>query len=160
MDANDTLRQIIREEFHKAIKEQTLNWWHKPAEAETDAHLRPAEVHEKKEPGKPRPAIGKGKSGKYTSAGTIPNVVGRKMKSSQVREREKEGAKMLNTFRRGGAEGAKFRDTINNQLKSKGLPTTRKHQYSQIWALASAVALKGKGQSKGGTKSKKSTEEK
>lgn len=97
---------------------------------------------------KPRPGIGKRISKKkggarFTSAGTIPTIRGRKLNTQKVSNREEIGKKMLNAFRRGSGVGSELRDKINTQLDSKGLPTDRKHQYSQIWANASDMAAKG-----------------
>lgn len=149
MDTKSTLRQIIREELKAVLREQSRNWWLKPAEAEVDAHLEPSNVHEAKEPKpkKPRPSIGKKKSKKggarFTSAGTIPPEKGRKLTDTKTKNREEIGKKMLNVFRRGGAQGKKFRNQIQGQLDSKGLPGDRQHQYSQIWANASGMAANG-----------------
>lgn len=145
MDAREKLRQIIREELRAVVKEQAKTWWHKPAEAELDGHLEPHHVHEAKEK-KPRPGVGKKKASsgaRFTSAGTIPPVKGGKLGAGQVKNREEIGKKMLNTFRRGGEVGKNFRAQISSQLDRKGLPGGRKHQYSQIWANASAMAANG-----------------
>ncbi len=147
MDAKSKLRQIIREELRHVLKEQARNWWQKPAEAEVDAHLEPSNVHEAKEPRPPRPGVGKKKSKKggarFTSAGTIPPKKGRVLSDTQIKTREEIGKKMLNTFRRGGPEGKKFRDSLNKSLEADKLPTDRKHQMSKIWARASGMAATG-----------------
>lgn len=147
MDAKNTLRQIIREELRAVLKEQARNWWQKPAEAEVDAHLEPSNIHEAKKPKAPRPSVGKTKSKKggarFTSAGTIIPIKGGELSKTQVKNREEIGKKMLNVHRRGGIEGKNFRNKIIGQLDAKGLPLSKKHQYSQIWANASAMSAKG-----------------
>ena len=142
MNAKDTIRQMIREELQSILSEQARNWWQKPAEAEIDAHIFPADVHEATEK-KKRPGVGKKNTGTYSSAGTIPPTQGRKLTPAQISNREKIGKKMLNTFRRGGEVGNKMRKRIINQLQDKDLPTDRKHQLSQIWANASGMAANG-----------------
>lgn len=118
MDAKEKLRQIIKEEIQSVLAEQ--------------------ETSKKR-----RAGIGKGKGGRFTSAGTIPNIQNRKLTPAKIKNREEIGKKMLNTFRRGGAAGKDLRDKIQGQLDNKGLPTSRKHQYSQIWANASSMAANG-----------------
>jgi hypothetical protein len=125
MNTERTLRQLIREELQNVLNEQTGK--------EPRARA-------------PRPSVGKkkGRGGaRFTSAGTIPPTSGTKMQSGQVRNREEIGKKMLNLHRRGGEVGKKFRAKINGQLEKKGLPTSKKHQYSQIWANASGMAVNG-----------------
>ena len=138
----NTIREIVRKE----LEEQAKNWWMKPAEAEIDGHVYPSEVHEEEviDERERRPSVGKKntkRGARFTSAGTIPKTQGRKLNPQQISNREAIGKKMLNTFRRGTGGG--FRDQINTQLDDKGLPTDRKHQYSQIWANASAMAARG-----------------
>lgn len=125
----DSLRRIIREELKAVLKERVQN-----------------NVYEAKER-QPRPGVGKAKSKKggarFTSAGTIPPEKGRTLSRTQIQNREEIGKKMLNMFRRGGVEAKNFRNKIQGQLDSKGLPSDKKHQYSQIWATASGMAAKG-----------------
>lgn len=141
MDSKDKLRQMIHEELEKFLEEQARDWWKKPAEAESaEGFLKPSDVHEES---KKRPSVGKSSKGKYVSAGTIGGKGGKKLKDAQTQNREAIGAKMLNTFRRGGEAGKQFREKINKQLKNKDKPTDRLHQYSQIWANASMIAANG-----------------
>jgi len=46
----EEFKNMIREIIRQELKEQAKNWWHKPAEAEVDAHTFPADVHEKSVP--------------------------------------------------------------------------------------------------------------
>lgn len=139
----DTLRQIIREELSQVLKEQALNWWHKPAEAELDAHIYPHQVHEEKEKRK-RARIGKSdRTGTWTSAGTVPYEQGREMSDEQIKNRKEIGKKMLNVLRRGGKVGNEFRKKLIAQLVKRKKPTNRQYQYSMVWANASSVALNG-----------------
>jgi hypothetical protein len=142
----EEFKNIIREVVRKELGEQAKNWWKKPAEAEVDGHKYPSQVHEEDviQERERRPSVGKKntkRGARFTSAGTIPQIQGRKLDQQKVSNREAIGKKMLNTFRRGTGSG--FRDQINTQLDDKGLPTDRKHQYSQIWANASAMAARG-----------------
>ena len=150
------IRQIIKEELENILKEQMH--WHRPAEEEHSAYLNPSAVHEAGEK-KKRPGIGKKKNKTggegFTSAGTIPPTQGRKLTDTQINNRKEIGKKMLNTLRRGGEAGRKFRERITGQLDNKGLPTDRMHQYSQIWANASAMAANGATASDFSKKSKK-----
>lgn len=146
MDSKDRLREIIREELKAVLEEQARNWWQKPAEAEVDGHLEPSNVHEAKKR-KPRAGVGKKKSGEgYTSAGTVAPERGRKMTRQQIKNRKEIGQKMLNAYRRGGEQGKNLRKSLVSALKSnkpEPYPTDKLHQYSKIWARASAIALKG-----------------
>lgn len=76
MKAED-IRNIIREEIQKVVQEQAELWWHKPAEAEKDAHLKPSAVHEKSVP---QPYNRKG---------------AKKMTKSQIEKRRKIGKSMM-----------------------------------------------------------------
>jgi hypothetical protein len=124
MNPKEQLRHIIREELTEIL-----------AEAKTRA---------------PRKGIGKNKKGKYTSAGTVPYIQGRKLSAQQVQNRKAIGQKMLNALRRGGPSSAAFKARLVSQLKDRGLAADSskdaskdKLVYSMIWANASDIAAKG-----------------
>ena len=73
----EELRQMIREELKAALQEQSKNWWHKPAEAESKPHIQPDQMHEKSVP---QPYDRKG---------------ARKMSKSQIELRKKIGDSMM-----------------------------------------------------------------
>jgi hypothetical protein len=141
MDTKEQLRHIIRKELMSVLEEQSKNWWHTPADT-NGPHLDPHQVHEQGEK-KKRPRVGKKKSGRFTSAGSVPNKIGRKLTPSQISNREQIGKKMLNALRRGGPAASNFRDKLNAQLDARDKPTDRMHQYSMIWANASSIAARG-----------------
>lgn len=150
MKAKDMIRQLIREELQSVLQEQSKNWWHAPAAAEEDAHLKPSEVHEQGNTGeKPRvrkgQRVAKGRGARYVSAGTIPKEYNppRGLDQTKVNNRKEIGDKMLNAHARKSPSAAKFRQRIKDNLKRKGKPTDLMHQYSQIWAWASGMAANG-----------------
>lgn len=91
-----------------------------------------------------RAGVGKGKDGKYTSAGTVPQEKGRKMSASQITDRKEIGKKLLNLWRRGGKKGDQFRQSVKRYAEKNDISITgdRKKVYSIIWAIASGKALK------------------
>jgi hypothetical protein len=94
--------------------------------------------------------------GTFTSAGTIPYKIvnGKKvpdpykkgsMAGPQVQAREKIGTKMINAVNRSNkdAKAARYRESLEARLASKGLPADKPHLYSRIWADATAIAKDG-----------------
>jgi hypothetical protein len=79
----------------------------------------------------------------YFSAGTIPNVHGRKLSAGAASAREALGKKLLATHRRGDACGRAMRDDIKTQLMASGQDTKEPQVMSKLWAIASDAIAKG-----------------
>ena len=128
------LRQIIKEELEKVLKEQSYQWWLKPAEAEMDAHLKPSEVHED---------ICEGDS--CLDEKSVPEPYNRKspprrpMTKSQIAKRKRIGKSMEN----------------NEKIKSQFMKDYGDDWKSYLWAAATSATFREKGSSKADDKRKK-----
>lgn len=85
---------------------------------------------------------------KYTSAGTVPRIIGRKMTPAQIAKREDLGEKIFSVLR--GSSGGKKEQ---NKLKNAFIRWAASHDRdandeqvmnSFVWAMASDWAIKGK----------------
>jgi hypothetical protein len=116
------LRQLIREELRTMLTEQASQWWLKPAEAEVDAHLLPAEVHE-------GVCEGDGCLDEKSVPQPYNRKTSRKMSKSQVDLRKKIGKAMISNEK----TVSKFRKNYKDEWKD------------YIWAAASSAAFRKSG---------------
>jgi hypothetical protein len=126
------LKQIIKEELEKVLKEQAYQWWLKPAEAEVDAHLKPSEVHEEI-------CEGEGCLDEKSVPQPYNRKTARKMSKSQVDLRKKIGQAMM----RDEKKVSKFRKKYGDEWKD------------YLWAAASSAAFRQAGSTKADDKKKK-----
>ena len=175
MDAKTIIRQLIREELKKALQE-AIQRSAEPliSEAKFTKGQKPANAGKRGE-GK---AKGTGKSGKYTSAGTLPSSIvagkngkpdksGRsaKKRSVDAGTRDAIGKKLLNAYARGNVRGtgnkkgekaagsASFRKNVKNKAQKEFGNTSRKSINSVIWAIASVKAAHSGKKKDGGSSS-------
>lgn len=126
------LRQLIREELRTMLSEQASQWWLKPAEAEVDAHLRPAEVHE-------GVCEGEGCLDEKSVPQPYNRKSSRKMTKGQVELRKKIGKNMMSSEK----TTSKFRKKYGDEWKD------------YLWAAASSAAFRQSGSTKADDKKKK-----
>ena len=125
------LRQLIREELQSILSEQAKNWWHTPAEAEEDAHLKPIDVHEEL-------CEGEGCLDEKSVPQPYNRKSSRKMSKSQVDLRKKIGKSMMSNEK----TTSKFRKNYGDEWKD------------YIWAAASSAAFRQSGSAKSYDKKK------
>lgn len=130
-DFKNIVREIVREEIQTVLNEQASQWWLKPAEAEIDAHLKPAEVHE-------GICEGEGCLDEKSVPQPYDRKGARKMTRSQVELRKKIGKAMM----RDEKKVSKFRKKYGDEWKD------------YLWAAASSAAFRQSG-TKGDDKRKK-----
>lgn len=163
MDAKNIIRQLIREELKKAL--------HEAISRSTETQLDEAKFAAGQKPfnagkrGEGR-AKGTNKSGKYTSAGSLPSSKKPWKRTVDAGTRDTIGKKLLNAYARGNVRGtgkakgkkakgsSSLRANVQKKAQKEFGNTNRKSINSVIWAIASVKAAHAAKKKDGGGSSK------